>query len=275
VTYATLMVQLELGHSNAAILQVTGELAEQFHASVIGIAACQPLQVYGDVYFPADLIEQDRAELEKQINAAEAEFRTALHARAEKIAWRATITLGSLADYLANEARSADLVITGADRKRPLFDSTRQVSPGDLVMQIGRPLLIIPTAETTFKFDHVLVAWKETREARRAILDALPFLKKAAHVTVIEIANEDELPAARLHLEDVAGWLKHHRVTAEIIASVSTGNDPARLQTMAREQNADLIVAGAYGHSRLRELVLGGVTKDLLLRSGRCSFLSH
>ncbi len=78
-----------------------------------------------------------------------------------------------------------------------------------------------------------------------------------------------------MHLEDVAGWLKRHRVAAEIIASASTGNDPARLQAIAREQNADLVVAGAYGHSRLRELVLGGVTKDMLLRSGRCTFLSH
>ena len=73
----------------------------------------------------------------------------------------------------------------------------------------------------------------------------------------------------------VVNWLKRDGITAEAVASLSTGDDAARLDGIASDQAADIIVAGAYGHSRLREWALGGVTKDLLLRAGRCSFVSH
>ena len=77
------------------------------------------------------------------------------------------------------------------------------------------------------------------------------------------------------HVEDVVGWLERHGVVAETLACRSIGEDATRLNDIAQEQNADLIVAGAYGHSRLREWVLGGVTCDLLLRADRCSLVSH
>jgi nucleotide-binding universal stress UspA family protein len=120
-----------------------------------------------------------------------------------------------------------------------------------------------------------MVGWKDTRESRRATLDALPFLKRAAHVTVVEIAGEDNLPAARSHLRDVIAWLRCHGVEAEPIAAPSSGNDATQLIAIARDQGATITVAGAYGHSRLREWALGGVTRDLLLSPDRCSLLSH
>jgi nucleotide-binding universal stress UspA family protein len=142
-------------------------------------------------------------------------------------------------------------------------------------MQLGRPALVVPTTIHTLKLNHVLVGWKDTREARRATLDALPILKKAARVTIVEIADEKDSSAGRTHLEDVASWLKRHGVSAEQFVSPSSGNDAMRLNTIAQGQGVDLIVAGAYGHSRLREFVLGGVTHDLLLCANRCSFVSH
>ena len=275
MTYGTLMVHLELGRSNAGLLQITGDLAERFHASVIGIAACQPMQiVYGDGFISGDIYEQDRQELDKEMKAAEAEFRSALQTRAATLEWRSTVMFTLLSDYLAREARSADLIITGI-ASGDLFDSSRSVSTGDLVMRAGRPVLVVPSAASKVKLDRVVVGWKDTREARRAVSDALPLLKGASHVAVVEIAVEEELAAARTQIEDVAGWLNRHGIKAECLTSPSTGDDATALYAMAQDQGADLIVAGAYGHSRLREWALGGVTRDLLLRANWCLLLSH
>ena len=275
MTYATLMVHLQLGRSNANLLRIAGHLAERFQAGVIGVAACQPMQIdYANGYASGALIAQDREELETEIKEAEAEFCSALKTRAGFLDWRSTVTFIALSDYLAREARWADLVITGVT-SGALLDGSRRMSTGDFIMQAGRPVLIVPPAADTLALERLVIGWKDTRETRRAALDALPLLKKATHVSVVEIATEADLAAARTHLEDVAGWLKRHGVVAELLASPSTGDDTARLNAIAEDQGADLVIAGAYGHNRVREWAFGGVTRDLLLRADRCSLLSH
>jgi nucleotide-binding universal stress UspA family protein len=275
VSYSTLMVHLELGKPNAGLLAVAGDLAERFHAHVTGIAACQPMQfVYGMGYVSADYFERDMADLRKESQAAESEFRSALQGRAGSLEWRSTVEFGALSGHIAHEARSSDLIITSVE-SGGLFEASRLVNTGDLIMQVGRPVLVVPQGPKALALAQVLVAWKDTRETRRAVLDALPLLKKAARVTLAEIAVEDRLPLARKHLEEVAGWLGRHGVKAEGRALLSTGEDASQLYAIAREQGADVIVAGAYGHSRLREWVLGGVTRDLLLRTDLCALVSH
>jgi nucleotide-binding universal stress UspA family protein len=275
VSYSTLMVHLELGKPNAGLLAVAGDLAERFHAHVIGIAACQPMQfVYGMGYVSADFFERDMADLRNESQAAESEFRSALQTRAGSLEWRSTVEFGALSGHIAHEARSSDLIITSVE-SGGLFEASRLVNTGDLIMQVGRPVLVVPQGAKALALDQVLVAWKDTRETRRAVLDALPLLKKAARVTLAEIAVEDRLPLAHKHLEEVAGWLGRHGVKAEGRASLSTGEDADRLYDIAKEQGADVVVAGAYGHSRLREWVLGGVTRDLLLRADICALVSH
>ncbi len=275
MTYATLMVHLEIGRSNGALLQIAGNLAQRFHAGVIGIAACQPLQiVYGDGFITGDLIEEDRNEMARELQKAEADFRSALEARAASIEWRSTVLLAALSDYLAREARGADLVITGVASGNVL-DAPRAANTSDLVMQVGRPVLIVPGSTDNVELNRVVVGWKDTRETRRAVYDALPVLKMATHVAVVEICDEEDLAPARMRLNDVVAWLGRHGVVAQLFALPSSGTDTAQLYAIAEEQNADVIVAGAYGHSRLREWVLGGVTRDLLLNARRCSFVSH
>ena len=184
------------------------------------------------------------------------------------------MTVLPLSDIVASEARSADLIVAGIDGNAPA-DATRQVDHRDLVMQAGRPVLIVPAAAGRLGFERVLVGWKDSAEARRAIVDALPFLAKANRVTVAEIAAREELAAARTRLADVTGWLEHHGIKAQPLAAAAGGSHAQSLAAIAAEQKADLVVAGAYGHSRLREWVLGGVTSDLLQRSDRCSLLSR
>ena len=143
-----------------------------------------------------------------------------------------------------------------------------------MVMQVGRPVLLVSPAPQ-FALENVLVAWKDTREARRAVADALPLLKQARRVSLVEVAASSEMAAARLRLDDVASWLKRHGITAGREARLSSGADPEALQSVADDLQADLVVAGAYGHSRVREWALGGVTRTLLRHPGRSALVSH
>jgi nucleotide-binding universal stress UspA family protein len=274
MTYSTLMVHLELGRSNAVLLDVAVDFAKRFRSAVIGVTGCQPMQAYYAEGYSGDIAEQEQKGIEDEIKAAEAEFRSALSSRVDHVEWRSTAAYAPVLDFLAHEARAADLVLTGVARG-DMFDSSRAVNTGDLVMKVGRPVLIVPVAARESRLDQVLVGWKDTRESRRAIADALPLLKLAARVTLGAVAVEEDLGAARAQLADVAHWLGRHGVTANQVASPSAGDDADALWALAQDLGADLIVAGAYGHSRLREWVLGGVTKNLLLSEDRYSLVSH
>lgn len=275
MSYATLMVHMELGRPNTGLLNVAAELAGRFGAGVVGVAVRQPMQMlYGDGYVSGDVYQQDQDEIVKELKAAEAEFRTALEGRVAFVEWRSAQLYTYLAAYLADEARCADLVLTGL-ASGDFLDASRAVDTGELIMLAGRPVLIVPATASTVKLDRVLVGWKDTREARRAVSDALPLLRLATEVSVVEIAAEEDLPAAHRHVADVVAWLKRHQVNAQGLAQLSTGDDATALYAAGQDQGADVVVAGAYGHSRLREWALGGVTRDLLLSANRCSFLSH
>ena len=277
MSYATIMVHLEIGRRNTALLTIAAGLAKRLHAHVIGIALCQPMRIlYNDGYVSGDIIQQDRKQIEDDLKAAETEFRTAFVAHDPTAEWRSAVTFLSLSEHLTQEARCADLVITGVDRNVSIFDTSRHVDIGDFVMQAGRPCLIIPDSLQTLDLNHVVVGWKDTGETRRAIRDALPLLKQAKRVTVVEIAPEEDLPAALARLQDVVVWLGRHGIAANPTARMASGDDDAtRLQGFLRDHHADLLVAGAYGHSRVREWVLGGVTRDLLLSATRCALVSH
>lgn len=155
------------------------------------------------------------------------------------------------------------------------MDSTRRVGIADLVMQAGRPVLIVPYNREEINLNHVVVGWKGTRESRRAIADALPLMKLAGKVTVMAITPDSELSRIKDHFSDVINWLERHGIRAKAEAVATEGEDSRRVSELAREKGADLIVAGAYGHSRVREWVLGGVTKDVWLDSDRCVLVSH
>lgn len=271
MSYATVMVNLDPGRVNAAALQVAGDLSERLHARVIGIAAGQlATSIYADGYVAGSVIEQDRTGVETLLKEAETEFRHALHNRADSIEWRSRVTFGSTAAYVAGESRSADLLVIGAGPR-----AGSGVNTGDLVMQAGRPVLAVSADTAALDLGRILMAWKDTREARRAALDALPLFKLAEKVIVVEVAPQDDMAEASRRTQDVAAWLGRHGINAEAIVSAADTSDQHRLYAVAREQKAGLIVAGAYGHSRLREWIIGGVTRALLDKPGCCSLLSH
>ena len=276
MTYKTLMVHLELDGDNEGVLKITGDLAERFGARIIGIAACQPAQVLVDESLNAGkAITQEWAEIEKELAAVEGQFRSAMQGRVKSIEWRSTISHGSLADYIADQARAADLIITGKDIGASLLDASRRVKVGDLAMRAGRPILIVPQGITALAMRHVTVGWKETREARRAVADALPLLQAAGHVAVLEVTSQHGCAAALSRVKDVARWLQQHQVAAAPEAIVASGTETSFLHAVLLDRKCDLLVAGAYGHNPLREWAFGGATAEVMLDPNFCVLVSH
>lgn len=273
--YANLLVYLDLDRDNTSLLQIAGDLAERFHAGVTGVTASQPIRiVYGDGLLTGDIIELDRTEIRQAMEQAREDFQSALQGRAQRLAWRSDVSAEMPTDYVARQARCADLVITHTDYDKAYFDEARHVNAGNLVMQAGRPVLSVPSTIRTLAARHVLVAWKDTSEARRAVIDALPFLRQAHAVTVAEI-TDTTLAEAPNGAHDVAEWLKLHDVPATSLVERAHGTSADQLLGLAQAKAADLIVAGAYGHNRLREWAFGGVTYHLLAQTGMCTLMSH
>jgi nucleotide-binding universal stress UspA family protein len=273
MSFSTVMVHLELEHSNDARLQIAGDFAEQFDAKLIGIAAAdaQPGH-YASGAFARDLVQKLRADLKDCMQETEARFRAAAQTRARQIEWRCAFEAPT--PYVAREARAADIIITGSNRDGMFLDPLRRLDPSDLVMTAGRPIFVVPPEADFLRLKKVLVAWKDTREARRALLDALPLLHRAKEVNVVEVVEADgDRGRAQHRVDDVVAWLSRHDIDA--IPQVMHVKTEADQIDAIWQSSADIVVAGAYGHSRFREWVLGGVTRNLLTRSRHCSLLAH
>ncbi len=276
MAYATVMVGLSVDRPNEARLEIAGQLAERFGAKVIGITAAEfsPPLYFTSGEQAQKLVDQGRAAIKNRVAEVESEFRAAMQNRVTELEWRGAE--GFPARYIVQQARASDIIVVGEAGRGTIADPFVQVSPSDLVMQAGRPLLVVPDACNWLDLRSVLIAWKDTAEARGAVADALPLLRKATDVTVVEIVEEPaDRTAALSPVKDVAAWLSRHGVSASAQVPEECGEAGALLERIASEVAAGMIVAGAYGHSRLREWILGGVTQRLVNPSNRCSLLSR
>ena len=275
MSYATVMVSLALDQPNEARLEAAGQIAEKFDAGIVGIAASQfsPPLYFTSGEQAQNLIDQGQAALKKRIAELEAQFRGATRNRAKSVEWRSATDFP--ARYVLQQARCADIIVSGG-HSDVFSDPFALAGPKDLVMQAGRPLLVAPDTGNWLDLRSILVAWKDTTEARRAIADSLPLLRKAKYVAIAEIVEEgDSRPAAVSRVRDVVAWLARHGVTATELVSETSGAATDQLDQIAADVGAGVIVAGAYGHSRFRELILGGMTQHLITQTSRCVLLSH
>jgi nucleotide-binding universal stress UspA family protein len=276
MTYATVMVSLALDRSNDARLEISGQLAKRFNACAIGITAGE---FSPPLYFTAGeqaqrVVDQGQAGIRNRIAEVEAQFRAAMQNRAAAIEWRCAEDFPTR--FIIQQARAADIIVVGENGNDALADPYVQANPNDLLMQTGRPLLVVPDSGDWLDLRSVMIAWKDTPECRRAVVDALPVLRQAKDVIVAEIVEDEaDRSAVASGLEDLAAWLLRHDVVASQRVSRECGNAAAQLDRVASEVGAGLVVAGAYGHSRFREWDFGGVTKRLLTPSTRCSLLSR
>jgi len=212
-----------------------------------------------------------RKTADENIQRARELFDEATKGLAKPTVWESGVRLPI--EAVTEASRGADLIVAGAapNHHDTAYDD---VSTGELVITAGRPVLIAPAKGPALVGDKVVLAWKDTREARRALSDALPFFKRAKAVLVVEACGPDEAADAGLRTSDVAAALVRHGVsaTSKVIEGHGLAHD---LLKAADAFGADLLVAGGYGHSRLGEWVFGGVTRDLLRQETRYVLLSH
>jgi nucleotide-binding universal stress UspA family protein len=271
----TLLCHMEVNCPNKAVLSVSADLAAALNAAVIGIAACQPVQPFGEMPYAGDILAADIAEIRRETAEAEQAFRGFMDGRVRNLSFRSAATYQELADYIAGQGRAADFIVTGPDLGGSLLNNSRHTNVGDLVMNAGRPVILVPKDAAECLLGSVVVAWKDRREARRALLDALPILRHARQVTVAEVAHKSERDNAIARTTDVAAWLERHGIKALPLVRAWDGPDVECLQKLLDEKNCDFLVAGAYSHSRIGEWAFGGVTTDLLLQPNRCTLISH
>lgn len=264
MTYNTIMVQLDVGVSAAPRLKFAMDVARRFEADLIGFAAGEiRITVARDAsaMVATELLRQQTHEMEEKLKALKEEFLSVAGDDAHT-SWRDA--LGNPSRHVALHARAADLLIIGAPAPGTDMDEHLGVDPGTVVLSAGRPVLIAGDALQPPGGKTVLVAWKDGREARRAVVDAMPFLTAAREVIVAAVI-EGDISEARGGAADVVRFLMRHGVKARSELQEPRGDDAAfTLIGIARQAGADLVVAGGYGHSRLREWAFGGMTRSLI-----------
>lgn len=264
MTFTTIMVQLDVDSPAGPRLSFAQDIARKFEADLIAIVA-----VEARAFVPPDenglvtreLLRQRRREIEDRLRVLKEEF-LALLGNNDRASWRAELDDPTRA--LALHARAADLLVTGAPAEGAAGDFHRTVDAGALILAAGRPVLFAADDLRPLHGERIVVAWKDARESRRAVADAMPFLARAKEVTVATIVDGDR-PAAREGAADVVRFLMKHGVRANALVLEADGAETADILTTKTEEiGADMVVAGGYGHSRLREWAFGGVTRTLL-----------
>jgi nucleotide-binding universal stress UspA family protein len=260
-----IVVNLGLG-SNDPAGDYAVSMAEVFEAHLLAIAVSYDPIIPGNVMggIPPEIIEGQRRESDKLARAAVARFEQAAN-RAGISAEARTInaSLAGAADKIGSIGRRFDLIIVGQpDRQKPTAD---QVIDEGVLFGSGRPVIFVPFIHKgAAKLDRVMICWDGGRAAARAVGDALPILKKAKEVEVVIISDKpgktDEVPGA-----DLGQHLARHGLKVDVKRITSPDIDvPSTILSHASDSSADMIVMGGYGHSRLREFVLGGATRGLL-----------
>jgi nucleotide-binding universal stress UspA family protein len=272
-----ILVHLDATPRAAVRLDVAARLALRHGAHLSGLFVLDiPLPVVMDASAGggvlASLIEDMRAAALADAAATEAAFRARCERDGIAHDWR--VAEGLAAGHVTAAARYADLVVLGQPDPEAAQPGAA-VLLDDAIFFSGRPVLVVPYAGRFAEVGRrVLVGWKAGREASRAVHDALPLLAAAEKVTVLSVnpgGGPDHLPGAA-----ICRHLARHGIKAEASRADSAEvADGDMLLNAAADLGADLLVAGAYGHSRLRELILGGVTRTLLARMTLPVLFSH
>lgn len=271
MTFKTLLVHVEPEWGSAEALDAAVHLSGLLDAHVLGVAA-ESFELPNANFVEGDLVQIMRDQIDTDLATAQTRFTTAT----ANLAAGATFVSGMERPYalMAEHARGADLIVA---RRTPSGSSPVNLChPADLVMETGLPVLLTPHVAAPLVPDRVLVAWKDHRECRRALADALPFLLRAKQVVLASVCAEDAHADQKTALREVRDRLERLGVRADIDVRPSKGGSALRaVETVANEMEADLIVAGAYSHSPMREWMFGGVTQDLLTDCDRHVLLSR
>lgn len=267
MSFRDIVLDLCPGSDSRRDLELAGEIAAAFGARLLVVAYAWPVMTVADS-LPGSSLSAPRKtqEMQDAIESAQAAFEQVFSATSLDAEYCGGV--GDPAVALPDRLWAADLLIAGASRSGGFV----RAEPARLALRSGIPVLRLGQTVAASRFANVAVAWKNSPPAHRALHDALPILKRADKVTVIGVG--DEIEAARL--EAIAGHLRRHDVAASHLHLPHSEQDVgADLIAHARRENADLIVAGAYGRGPLAERLFGGVTRELLGQADLSWFMAH
>ena len=276
MSYKTILVHCDASKSVSHRLVVAADLAQRFGARLVGLHVRRPFET--PVFFDGGFAMDGYFKIYDQgVKAGEAEASAAFSkaAKGEELVaeWRAVD--GYVDSELAMQARYADLVVVGQAGPEPT--ATPSDLPETVALAIGRPVLVVPFIGAKPPGKVVLLCWNASREGARAAADALPFLRAAQKVIVLVVNPTSSAeghgaePGA-----DAAAWLARHGVKVTVQRDVAPDAGVGGvILSHAADHGADLIVMGIYGHSRMREMVLGGASRTLLASMTVPVFMSH
>lgn len=277
MTYASLLVAVDDGPESDSRLELACDLANAFNAHLTGLCA---ESIAPPLYDPlmggamvGELLAAYRDAAEAGVETARARFFEIVRGRDVDAEWRGEV--GFPNEALSRAARAADLVILGGRNTRAPYHAP---DAADVLMSCGRPVLVTPPTRVRNPIgENALIAWKDCREARLAVAGAIPLLQRARGVTLYAVgADDEEAEPTGQELADFVRYLARHEITAEPVFAVGGETSTGRqILDEALARSAGLIVAGGYGHARLREWALGGVTRELLRDSPICLCLAH
>ncbi|MFY9316544.1 MAG: universal stress protein [Burkholderiales bacterium] len=275
--YKTLLVHYDAGRTAPRRLETAIQVATMSEAHVICLYALDAYPVPSQAFEAKELIVQTQARIRaEQLAAARAGYEECLRRTGyAKCEWRESSRDALAAVSL--QARYADLVVIGQQNDEWPSGVSKELERA-LPLAAGRPVLVVPYAfEERALCQRVMVAWDASREAAIAVRDALPLLSRASQVHIVTVdarataVGHGEEPGA-----DIGLYLARHGVKVTVSRQDSAGVDAGNvLLSRAADLQSDLIVSGAWGHSRLQEFVLGGVTRTLLASMTVPVFMSH
>jgi nucleotide-binding universal stress UspA family protein len=276
MSFKTILVHIDSGARCAVRVDVAIRLALQHDAHLIGLKVLAPFEPPGYVMAemgPA-IIDAQKQVAANEIARAETEFaRQTSSAGLRSVEWRNAI--GDPVEVMTLHARYADLIVIGQAQTGERLHAPVDM-PERLVLAAGRPVLILPAIGSFASLgERILVAWNPSREATRAVTDAIPLLRLADKVHVMAV-NPKASDHGAIAGADIGLFLARHGVRIEVKADhgaeIDVGNE---LLSRAADLDADLIVMGGYGHSRLKEWVLGGATRTILESMTAPVLMSH
>ena len=283
MAYRTILAPVETAASGTGSLAVAATLARLNAARLVGLHVMPPAYEAAEqaILTLPTVRRQIEARRREAAAAAEAAFR---HAAGDlpQAAWEtdAAESNEDLQRIVCRRARTADLIVVPQIGAGERLEDAPGDLPEALVMQAGRPVLVVPQAGQFPSIGRrALVAWNQSREASRALADAMPFLEAAEEVCVLTINETGGSHAAGSEdprAAQAVAYLASHGVKAKALRDYATELRAGDLLlSRASDLGADLLVLGAYGHSRLREMVLGGVTRDILQHMTVPVLMSH
>jgi nucleotide-binding universal stress UspA family protein len=272
-----IIVNLSITENGSAVGNYAASVAAALQAHLAGVAFIyDPIVPISDGgYIPAEVIETQRADNQAAAESAIKSFTAASNRAgisAEPLMLSAS--LNGAGDRFAHMARRFDLAIVG--QGQPEMSSMDQIIGETTLFESGRPIIMVPCIQKEpFKIDNVMICWDGSRAAARAVADAIPILGKSARVEIVIITNE---PGKQYDIEgaDIGQHLARHGLSVNVHRLPGGDIDVAdALLSYAADSSADFMVMGGYGHSRLREFILGGVTRSIFQSMTVPVLLSH